>query len=135
MVTKEVEVEKLQIVTTWIYISLFSMVSFAYLALLPLMRKLHKQYTHPENTKPKHKRLGEYSEHDPVRFLKGRPSIYSLAFFVNLKNGFLDDIDVATEARPSNAIRFEVNVTALFCAFSQVLTSVLLLQDFMKVRT
>lgn len=48
-----------------------------------------------------------------------------------MKNEVLDDLEVAAEARPSNAIRFEVNMTALFCAFSQVLTSYLLLKDFL----
>lgn len=56
-----------------------------------------------------------------------RESIYSLAFAVNLKNSVLDNLDVKEECRPTAMLRSEVNLTALFCAFCQGFTSLLLL--------
>ena len=126
------EGEPLKIVGTWIFISLFAMISFGYIELTSLMYKLYKQFKDPErNMKPKNKALGGYSPEDPLRQLKMRESIYSLAFAVNLKNSKMDELgNIKEECRPSAMMRSEVNLTALFCAFCQGFTSILLLQDF-----
>lgn len=125
------EGEPLKIVGTWIFISLFAMISFGYIELTGMMYKLYKQFKDPERIKPKNKALGGYSSEDPLRQLKMRESIYSLAFAVNLKNSKMDELgDIKEECRPSAMMRSEVNLTALFCAFCQGFTSILLLQDF-----
>lgn len=58
---KEEGSNKLMLISNWIYISIFAMVSFAYLSLLPLMKKLRDQYLNENNVRTKHKKLGEYS--------------------------------------------------------------------------
>ena len=88
----EPEGEPLKIVGTWILISLFSMIAFGYIELSTMMIKLYKQFKDPEEMKPKNKALGGYSPEDPLRQLKMRESIYSLAFAVNLKNSKLDEL-------------------------------------------
>lgn len=96
------------------------------------MYKLYKGFKSPDSVKTKTPSIGCYSESDPSRILKMRESIYSLAFVVNLKHDAMDDMGLPEESRPTSAIRFEVNMTALFCAFSQAFTSYLILQDFYK---
>ena len=86
------EGEPLKIVGTWIFISLLAMISFGYIELSSMMIKLYKQFKDPEKIKPKNKALGGYSPEDPLRQLKMRESIYSLAFAVNLKNSKMDEL-------------------------------------------
>ena len=121
------EGEPLKIVGTWIFISLFAMISFGYIELTTMMLKLYKQFKDPHKIKPKNKALGGYSPEDPLRMLKMRESIYCLAFSVNLKNKKMDELGIKEECRPSAMMRSEVNLTALFCAFCQGFTSILLL--------
>lgn len=116
----------------WNVIALVSLIIFSAIEFTGLMRKLWAGFKDGTTVKQKKKGLGGYSENDPARILKMRESIYNLAFIVNLKNEAMDDMDMPEESRATSAIRFEVNVTALFCAFSQAFTSFLLLQDFYK---
>lgn len=80
----------------------------------------------------KNKQLGGYSRDDPLRQLKMRESIFSLAFAVNLRNSKMDEFEVPEECRPTKMSRSEVNLTALFCAFCQLFTSWLLLKEFIS---
>ena len=62
-----------------------------------------------------------------------RESIFSLAFAVNLKNETLKEKeDISEVCRPDTMLRNEVNLTALFCAFTQLFTSYLLLGEFIE---
>ena len=91
---------------------------FGYFNLIPLMGQLHKNIQHPNLIKKKVKALGGYSETDVKRSVQMRESIYSLAFASNLKNKTLDDLDLPSETRMTKAVRFEINITAFFCAFA-----------------
>lgn len=127
-----VETRTIEIVALWNLIALLSVIIFSAIELSGLMQRLWAGWKKPEGVKQKKKGLGGYSENDPARILKMRESIYNLAFVVNLKNEAMDEMDMPEESRPTAATRFEVNMTALFCAFSQAFTSYLLLQDFFK---
>ena len=128
----EVEADPLPVVKYWIFISLINLILFTFTMLTPLLRDLYRQSKDPSKVKIKNKPLGGYSDADPKRHLQMRESIYSLAFAANLKNSFLDKQGVPEECRPSSMQRAEVNLTAYFCAFCQIFTSLLLFQDFIK---
>ena len=130
--TKEIEADPLPVVKYWIFISLINLILFTFTMLTPLLRDLYRQSKDPSKVKIKNKPLGGYSDADPKRHLQMRESIYSLAFAANLKNSFLDKQGVPEECRPSSMQRAEVNLTAYFCAFCQIFTSLLLFQDFIK---
>ena len=80
----------MNIIRWWTFISLIAIIIFSFTELTPVMLKLFKQFNDPDTIKPKNKSLGGYSPEDPLRQLKLRESIYSLAFAVNLKNSRLD---------------------------------------------
>ena len=112
------------------------MILFGVIELGKLVMKLCGICKNPETAKDKRlkKPLGGFSETDPQRKLKMRESIYSLAFVANLKNSALEnpDIEIPAESRPTSSTRFEINMTALLCAFCQAFTSYLLLKEFFK---
>ena len=61
------ENEPLDIIRTWIFISLLSQVMFGYTTLFEFMKKLYQNFQKPERIKPKEKALGGYSPSDPLR--------------------------------------------------------------------
>ena len=108
------------------------MLAFACIEILPLLGKLWKMFRGGEAVKQKVKALGGFSESDPLRSLVMRESIYSLSFMVSLGRKTHEKLGIPEESMPSKLIRWEVALCTYFCAFCQIFTSYLLLQDFFK---
>ena len=112
------------------------MLGFAIAYLMQLCTELKDR----DESNPKYakmKELGSYSESDPMRDYALTDSVYSLAFVINMKHDTLrsfkekDEDLIPQEALPSKLTVFEVNLTAMMCAFFQSFTSILLLNDFL----
>ena len=118
----------------WVFISLLYTIQFSWTWLLSLVKDLYNSSRQDaQKVKIKSKPLGAYAENDPKRTLVMRESIYSLAFAANMQNTFLQSKKVPSNCRPTTMQRAEVNLTAFICAFCQIFTSILLLQDFIKM--
>ena len=61
------ENEPLDIIRTWIFISLISQVMFGYTTLFLFMKKLLNNFKNPDEIKIREKALGGYSPSDPLR--------------------------------------------------------------------